>query len=156
MATLLQVFETECQNLTTRTRFEYATLEEANASIFDKLASGDFPVLLILPFDPIDDRSSGSVKSTAEVEAIFIDRVNGQTTIDTITKEIENTVIAPMRALTREWINRVDDSDIIDEDGITSVTHRSTHEAIMDAHLYGNWARFTIKYTEGNSLCIPH
>lgn len=156
MATLLETFETECANLSTKTRFEYATLEEANANIFDKLQAGDFPVLLILPFDTVDDRTNGSVTSSAEIDAIFLSRYTSKETIDVITKDIENTIIAPMRSLAREWINRVDDNDIINEDGITEDTHRSTHEPLMDSHLFGNWCHFSIKFTEGNSLCPPH
>lgn len=157
MAALLEVLETECSNLSRKTRFEYATLEEANATIFDKLASGDFPVLLILPFDIVDpDRAHGVINSEAEINAIFLDRKTSVETIDVITKDIENEIIAPMRSLAREFVNRLDDNDIISEDGITSVTHRSTHEALTDAHLFGDWCVFTIKFTEMVPTCPPH
>ena len=152
--TLLEVLEAECNNLSVKTRFEYATLDEANAIIFDKLASGDFPVCLVLPFDTLDpSRANGVVNSTAEINAIFLSRITSAETIDTITKDIENNIISPMRTLTREWINRIDDNEIINEDGIMSATHKSTHEPLMDAHLFGNWAVFVVKFTEGLTVC---
>lgn len=156
MATLLQALEEEVGNLSRRTRFFYADLEEANNTIFDLLESGEFPVCLILPFDIPDDRTQGAVNSTAEINAMFLNRVNAQETIDKPQHEIENEMVAPMRTLSREFINRLDDNDIINEDGITSVVHRSVHQAVTDAHLYGCWSVFTIKFTEGNTLCPPH
>jgi hypothetical protein len=156
MATLLQALEEEVGNLTTRTRFEAADLEEANATIFDQLGTGDFPVCLVLPFDIPDDRTKGSVTSTAELNVLFLNRFTNEETIDKPYTEIENTMVAPMRTLTREFINLLDDNDIINEDGITSVVHRSVHQPIGDATLYGNWAVFTIKFTEGLTLCPPH
>jgi hypothetical protein len=155
MASLLEAMETECGNLSVKTRFEYATLEEANANIFDKLVNGDFPVCLVLPFNPVDTRANGKIISSAEITAIFLDRLNNEATIDKITKEIENQIIAPMRSLTREWINRLDENDIINEDGITETTHQSTHEGLGDAHLFGNWSTFSIKYEESLSTCPP-
>ncbi len=156
MATILEAIETEISNLSTKTRFYYADLEEANNTIFDLLEAGEFPVCLILPFDIPDDRTKGAVNSTAEINALFLDRVSAQETIDKPQHEIENEMVAPMRTLSREFINRLDDNDIINEDGITSVVHRSVHQAVTDAHLYGNWAVFVVKFTEGLTLCPPH
>lgn len=151
--TLLETIQDEISNLSTRTRFEYEDLEQANANIFDKLQSGDFPVCLILPFDIKDvDRENGSVKSSAEINAIFLNRIP-QADIDKPSLEVEQKVVSLMRTLAREFVNRLDDSDIIQGAGITSVVHRSVHQAVMDAHLYGSWAVFSISFTEDNSVC---
>ena len=146
MATLLEQLETTCSELSVKCEFEYADLDEANAVIFDKLK--DFPVCLIIPFDINDTGRDGPrVRSQAEVNALFLDKIN-QVTIDKPTIEIENTVIAPMRSLAREFCNRLETTDIIEEDGISSSLNRSVHQPLADAHLYGCWAVFTIKFSE--------
>lgn len=152
--TLLETIEDKVSCLPTPTRFVYSTLEEANATIFDELLTGQFPVCLILALDIEDySRENGLVKSQAEINALFLDRVPRET-IDKPVSEVENEVIAPMRSLSRELINRLDKSDIVEENGIESVVHRSVHEALMDAHLYGNWAVFTIKFSEDLTTCV--
>jgi len=101
-----------------------------------------------LPFDINDyGRDGARIRSQAEVNALFLDKVN-QSTIDKPTSELENTVIAPMRAVAREFCNRLETVDMIEEDGITTSLNRSVHQAIADAHLYGCWAVFTIKFSE--------
>lgn len=157
MATLLSAMETEVGNLSTKTRFVYVgDLEEANATIFDNLASGDFPVCLILAFDIVDgDRQYGVINSTAEINALFLNRLTNEETIDKPTSYIETQIIAPMRALSREFVNRMDDNDIVHAAGISSVTNRNVFQALMDAHLYGNWAVFTISFSEEVSTCPP-
>lgn len=156
MATLLEAIEEEVSNLTTKTRFETGDLEEANATIFDHIEQGDFPVCLVLPFDINDDRTKGKVTSTAELNVLFLNKFQNTETIDKPYHEIENQMVAPMRTLTREFINLLDDNDIINEDGITTPVHKSVHQALTDSHLYGNWCVFTIKFEEGLSLCPPH
>lgn len=151
--TLIEAIEQEIGNLTTATRFFYADLEEANATIFDKISSGDFPVCLVIPTDIVDERTEGLV-SSSEVNALFLDRAP-QSTIDKPQSEIDSEIIAPMRELSREFINRLDENDIIDGAGIESVTHRSVHQAIGDAHLYGCWSVFTINFTETLGRCVP-
>ena len=151
--TLLSAIETEVSNLSKAVRFEYSTLELANATIFDTLSSGQFPVCLILAFDITDSsRENGRVVSEAEVNALFLDRVPNST-IDQPIKDIDSQVIAPMRDLSRELINRLDKNDIIEAEGIASVVNRSVHEPLMDCHLYGNWAVFTVKFSEDITTC---
>lgn len=155
--TILEAIETEVGNLSTKTRFEYAgDLEESNATIFDTITDGQFPVCLVLAFDIEDTgRENGRVISSAEVNTLFLHKLPGQGSIDSVTAEIETSIIAPMRALTRELVNRLDLNDIVEEDGITSVVNRNTYQALMDAHLYGNWGVFTIKFSEGITTCVP-
>ena len=149
MATLLETLETTCASLSRKVKVEYASLEEANATIFDKLKTSDFPLCLILPFDTVDgDRAHTRINSNADLDVIFLDRYTSQQTIDKTTVEIENLFCAPMRALSREFVNRLDTTDIINEDGISSVRNRSTYEGVGDAMLYGNWATFNIKFSE--------
>lgn len=152
--TIHEAIEQEIGNLKTATRYEYADLEEANATIFDKITSGSFPVCLVFPFDISDNREDGLV-SSAEVNALFLTRAN-QPTIDKPQSEIESELVAPMRALSREFINRLDENEIIDGDGISSVVHRSAHQPVGDAHLYGCWSVFTVNFTEDLGRCLPH
>lgn len=152
---LIDEIELAVSSLSTATKFYYADLEEANATIFDRIASGEFPACLVIPADISDTRTSGKVTSTAELNCIFLTKAK-QDTLDKPTHEIESEVIAPMRTLAREFVNRLDDSDIIEGNGIEDVVHRSIHQALLDAHLYGCWSVFTINFTEGNSLCPPH
>ena len=146
--TLLSTIEQEVSYLSKKTRFEYSTLEEANAIIFDDLPTSEFPVCLVLAFDTQDvSRNNGVVISQAELNILFLDRVPRETN-DLPVNEAENLIIAPMRGLARELINRLDNSDIVEENGIESVVHQSVHEALTDANLFGNWAIFTIKFSE--------
>lgn len=148
MATILETLETTCGELSQKCRFVYADLDEANATIFDQIGSGSFPVCLVLPFDINDSGRSGArITSQAEVNALFLDSMP-QATIDKPTTEIESKIIAPMRALAREFCNRLETTNIIEEDGISSSLNRSVHQAMMDSHLYGCWAIFIIKFSE--------
>lgn len=155
--TILEAIETEVGNLSSKVTYKYAgNLEEANATMFDNIKPEEYPVCLILAFDIEDyNRENGRVQSQAEINALFLDRIESQASIDAITSEVETSIIAPMRALTRELVNRLDQNDIIEEEGIGSVTNRNTYEALMDAHLYGNWAVFTIKFSEDITTCVP-
>lgn len=154
--TLLQALEQEVTALVPRVRFQFANLDEANATIFDQINTSEFPVCLILPFDITDEgRENGRVKSSAEINAIFLTRATSEQTIDKPTSQIDSEFVAPMRSLARQFINRLDTNfEFIEDDGISSVVHRSTHEAIMDAHLYGCWSVFTIKFWEELSTCV--
>lgn len=151
--TLLSTIEQEVSYLSKKTRFEYSTLEEANAIIFDDLPTSEFPVCLVLAFDTQDvSRNNGVVISQVELNILFLDRVPRETN-DLPVNEAENLIIAPMRGLARELINRLDNSDIVEENGIESVVHQSVHEALTDSNLFGNWAIFTIKFNEGLTTC---
>lgn len=150
--TILEAIHEEVANLSSKVRFEYATLEESNAEIFDRLLAGEFPVCLVLPFEIVDEsREGGQVRSSAEINTLFLDRIEGD--MNNRVYDVEINVIAPMRNLTRELVNLLDKNDIIDQAGIESLTHRSLHEPIMDSHLYGNQGVFTIKFSEGLSTC---
>ena len=151
--TLLSTIEQEVSYLSKKTRFEYSTLEEANAIIFDDLPTSEFPVCLVLAFDTQDvSRNNGVVISQAELNILFLDRVPRETN-DLPVNEAENLIIAPMRGLARELINKLDNSDIVEENGIESVVHQSVHEALTDSNLFGNWAICTLKFNEGLTTC---
>jgi len=154
--TLLSAIETEVSNLSTSTRFLFAAdREEANASIMDKVLTGEFPVCLLMAFDIQDVRINGIVKSKSDIRIAFLTRLT-QLTPDLPMAEIDEQAILPMRNLAREFINRLDKNDIISEAGIESVTYISTHGGIYDAHLYGSSCEFTVNFEEGISLCPPH
>lgn len=148
-----EVLKYSAAALNPKCRYIFATLDESNATIFDQIGAGDFPVCLILPFDIVDgNREHGVIKSTAEINAIFLTRYP-QATIDIPTQEVEDKMVAPMRSLARAFVNTMDKSTIMFEDGITSATYRSVHEAMSDAHLFGCWAVFTPSFTEDLTTC---
>ena len=152
--TILAALETEVANLSRNTRFEYSTLDLANATIMDQIESSEFPVCLVLAFDIQDvSRENGRVVSTAEINALFLDR-SPNPSIDKPIQEIEDEFVAPMRALTRELVNRLDENDIIEASGIESLVNRSVHEGTMDSHLYGNWGVFTVRFSEDITICV--
>lgn len=157
MATILQTLETECANLTTPCTFKLANLEEGNATIFDKLTDSEFPLLLVLPFDINDvSRETGRVISEAEINALFLTKVSNST-MDDKAYDVEQKANAPMRALAKEFVNRLDLNDIIEDNGIETVNHRTVQgEPVGDAHLYGCWSVFTIRFSEDLSTCLPH
>ena len=151
--TIHEALETTAGELTTPVRYIFSTLEEANATLMDKIPNGDFPVCFVIAFNINDyERANGRVKSQAEINVMFLDKIPAAT-IDTPITKIETDVVAPMRTLTREFVNKLDKLDVIEDDGISSVNHQSVHEAVMDAHLYGNMGVFTIKFTEDLSTC---
>lgn len=153
--TILEAIETETGHLSRATRFEYeGNLEMANATIFDKIQDGEFPVCLALAFDIVDDRGHGIIKSSAEINMLMLDRLTSEGTVDYPAAKIETEIISPLRALMRELINRLDVLDMVEEEGISAVTNRNVWQAIGDAHLYGTWAVFTIKFTENISTCV--
>lgn len=153
MATLLSEIRSIVSGLSAPVRFEYATLEEANANVFDKLGAGEYPVCLVIPFDIKDSkRENGRINSETDVSLFMLTRVNAGT-IDSDSYKIETTVIEQMRGLCREIVNALDKSDIVEEEGIAEVNNRSVHEAVMDAHLYGCWSEFKVKYSEDISTC---
>lgn len=154
MSSIHQVLKDSASCLSVKVRYVFADLDESNATIFDQVGAGDFPVLLVLPFDIVDgNRENGVVKSTAEINAIFLDRIP-QATIDLPSAEIETKAVAPMRRLAREYVNVVDKDDIMYEAGIESATYRSVHQAMMDAHMLGCWAVFTPSFTEDLTTCM--
>jgi len=154
MASILQTLEDEVGNLTTPTTFKMASLEEGNATIFDTLGLSDFPLALCLPFDITDVPRGTSIISSAEINIIFLNKVANDS-IDNPAFDIEAEVNAPMRALARQFINRLERNDIIEDEGIVSVVHRTIQsEPIGDAHLHGSWAVFTIKFNEDLTTCV--
>jgi hypothetical protein len=135
-------------------RYEYEDLDLSNATIFDKLNAGQFPVCLVLPFDIVDeDRENGVVKSTAEINALFLTRYTVQETTDKPSSEIEQTMVAPMRALARSFVNLIDHDDLMFEEGVISARYRSVHQSMFDSVLYGCWVVFSPKFTEDLTTC---
>ena len=151
--TIHELLETSA--LTLVKRYEYEDLDLANAVIFDKLNTGDFPVCLVLPFDIEDNnRENGVIKSTAEINALFLTRYTSQETIDKSSNEIEQLMVAPMRNLARRFVNLIDDSDLMFEQGVISARYRSVHQPLMDATLYGCWVVFSPNFTEDLTVCL--
>lgn len=153
--TILSAIETEVNNLSSKVTFKFAaTLEEANANFFDKLKPEDYPVALLLVYNPNEkDRSFGRIIQEAEINMFIVDRTQ-QATIDVDSLDV-NPTVERMRALSTELVNRLDKNDIIEETGIESVSHVSTFEPITDAHVYGDYLTFTITFSEGLTTCVP-
>lgn len=153
MATLIQAIETEVANLSTPTRFEFEKLDVANGTIFDKLTVGDFPVCLLVPFNPsIRDREHPRSIMEATVEIFILSKMAGAT-YDRTAEDIK-ALIEPLHALGHELINRLDLNDVIEDEGITTVDFVDAFEAVGDATLYGPMITFNIVYSEDLNVCI--
>jgi len=154
MSSIHQVLKDSASCLSVKVRYVFADLDESNATIFDSVGAGEFPVMLVIPFDIVDgNRENGVVKSTSEMDILFLTRIP-QATIDIPSDEIETKMVDPMRKLAREFVNVLDKDDIMFEEGITSATYRSVHKAMMDSHLYGCWINMTPSFTEDLTTCF--
>lgn len=131
----------------------YADLDEANVDV-DKLVNSELPVNIILPITPVDTPStSGILKTTFELNAFFLNKSEVITT-DYKSIQVETDVIAPMRALAREFMFRLNEHEITDPEtkGISSITYQPVYSS-MDANLFGVWARATVPVMEGVTGC---
>ena len=153
MATLIQAIEQEIGNLSTATRFEFEKLDVANAAIFDTLGTGEFPVCLLVPFNPsVKDREHPRVIMEATVELFILSSMPGATH-DRTAEDIK-ALIEPLHVLGHELIRRLDTNDVIEDEGITTVAFVDSFEAVGDATLYGTMITFNIVYSEDLNDCI--
>lgn len=151
--TIIEVLQEVNNSMSRPLTFIYADLNEANLEA-DKLLNSELPINIIMPFSVTDvPGTSGILKSTFELNAFFLNKSSNITT-DFKAIEIETEVIAPMRALAREFIFRLNEHSIVDPEtkGLTSIVYQPVYSS-MDANLFGVWAKATVPVMEGLSGC---
>lgn len=152
--TILEAIVDVKNDLTTVPAFFFADLNEANYEA-DKLLPLQYPLMIVLPFNVTDSPGrSGVLKSAVDVQVFFLNRKNDQVTNDYSAQTIENEIIAPMRALAREFFFRLNQSTLIDREsnGIANIVYQPTYSA-LDANVHGVWARATVPMIEGITGC---
>lgn len=151
--TIVETLEDVVDNLSTETTFLYvASLNEANLLADDNLT---FPVCFMLPVVVQDTPGkSGALKSTFPLRAYFFDKITNPTT-DFKANEVETTVIAPMRNLAREFMHKLNETELIDQEtsGIGSRTFEPEY-GLMDANLFGVFVTATVPVMEGVTGCV--
>jgi hypothetical protein len=153
--TIVETLEDVNDNLSVATRFIYVnSLNEANYLV-DALTDGEFPVCLMLPVIVRDTPGkSGILKSKFQLGAYFLNKISG-TTNDFKTNEVESTVIKPMRDLAREYVHKLNETDLIDPetDGIGERTFEPEYD-LMDASLFGVFVKADVPVMEGVTGCV--
>lgn len=153
--TLLQAIEEVAAGLSDKPTVHLADLDEANATIIDRITKSEFPVLLIIPTIITDEiQASGLLVSSTELSLYFFDKDYDQKTTDFKAKEMESKIIEPMRALSREFIHALQVHEIIHQnEKITDIRHQPVYSS-MDANLFGVFTRANITFTEGITGCV--
>lgn len=153
--TILTALEAVADSLSRKVTFIYADLNEANLDM-DKIVKSDFPVLIVVPFVPVDaPGKSGILKTTFELNAFMLNKASN-ITVDFKASVIETEVIAPMRLLARRYMHLLNEHSIIDPEtaGITSINYQPMYSS-MDADLFGVMIRATVPVIENETICVP-
>jgi hypothetical protein len=135
--------------------FIYCDLNEANIEA-DFKAVTDYPLMILLPFAPVDiPGKSGKLKTTANLTFFLLGK-HEQATSEHKASEVETAVVAPMRLLARRFVHKLGEHSIIDPEsnGIQSVTYNPTYMQ-LDANLHGVEVVFTIPVMENAVVCVP-
>lgn len=152
--TILEAIEAVKNTITPVPEFFYADLNEANINV-DALANSQFPIMIVLPFIPIDNPGkSGVLKTTAEIEIFFLNKKTDQATIEYSSIVVENEIIAHMRALARNFWYKFNQHSIIDKEtnGITGIRYQPVYSS-LDANVHGVWCRATVPIMEKITGC---
>lgn len=134
--------------------FFYADLNEANIDA-DALLNAAYPLMIVIPFIPVDNPGrSGVLKTTVELDIFFLNKKTGQATVQYNSMEIENEIIAPMRAMARQFFHKMNQHEIIDKEtgGVTNIRLQPTYSA-LDANAHGVWAKATAAVMERITGC---
>lgn len=95
-------------------KLAFANLKEFNAFV-DSFRFEQFPVNVIVPFDSNGTHLSGRRKATLPLQGWVLTRIAGET-MDYRSVEVEHDYIGPMRALAAQFIGKLLDTDIIDQE----------------------------------------
>lgn len=154
--TILEAIEEVVEDMSQNVTLIYADLNEANFDV-DKLVGSEFPVLIVLPFIPVDTPgTSGVLKTTFDFQAFLLNKDVMQSTVDYRAIEVENNVVAPMRMLAREFMHKFNEHTIIDPEdkiGIGARTYQPIYSS-MDANLHGVFIRARVPVMEGITGCV--
>jgi hypothetical protein len=152
--TILEALEEVNESLRTPMEFVYAGLNEANFNL-DSVTNSNHPVIIVLPFTPVDNPGRSSVlKTTVELQFFILNKITGQKTTDFTASEVETQVIAPMRDKARAFIFKLNQHSIIDPEtqGITNVRYQPSYSQ-FDSHLYGVFVTANVPVMEVITGC---
>lgn len=151
--TILEAIQAIVDTLTTPVTFIYGDEYEANV-LADKMAGSELPILVIFPIVVTDKPgASGVLKSTFPLYAMFLNKDPDEAAIQKDSAKLESKVVAPMRALAREFVFKLNQSQIIDpEEEAFEITHEPIYNN-MDANLHGIFSTGTVPVIEGITGC---
>lgn len=154
--TPVEALEQVCNSLVTRpTKFIYVHSNFEANELADKLLNSEYPVCFMLPVVITEAPSkTGMLKSTFPLQAFFLDK-QPETTTDFNAVDVESRYIVPMRLLAREFMHKLNEHAIIDQEGQGIVDRIYTPEyALLDAHLFGVFVQAQVPIMEGVSGCV--
>jgi short-subunit dehydrogenase involved in D-alanine esterification of teichoic acids len=155
--TTLTALEAVAADLPAIKTVHYASLEESDNAIADRLETSQFPFLLIFPFTPVDNvLQNGALETSVTLEMLLLDKDPNQQTVDFKASEIETRIVAPMRLLGRRFMHRLGEHSIIDKsksDAISQISYQPTYSS-HDAGLHGVLIQTTIKVQERQDVCV--
>lgn len=155
--TILEALEEVNDSLITATRpqFIYVAAEWEANQIVDALTNAQFPILVVLPIIVTDvPGPSGVLKSTFDFSAFMLNKPT-LATENFVTADIDTDSTAPMRALARQFMHKLQHHSIIDPEtnGIQTITY-TPEFGLWDAHLFGVFIRATVPVMERISGCV--
>ena len=153
--TIEETLEDVCASLSVQTTFmPVSSLNEANW-LADALLTAQYPLCLVLPVIVTDaPGKSGILKSKFPLAVYFLNKSTE------ITTDFKSSEIAPyiktMRDLAREFIHKLNETDLIDPetDGIGERSYEPEY-GLLDAHLFGVLCRASVPVMEGVTGCVP-
>jgi hypothetical protein len=152
--TILEAIEEVAGTLLPVPEFFYADLFEANVDA-DLLANSAFPIMIVLPISPTDNPGkSGVLKSSLPFSFFMLNVKTDQATVQYNSIQIENEIIAPMRALARQFMFNLNRHAIIDPEtaGATNIKYDPTYNA-LDRNCYGVFVTAQVPFMEKITGC---
>lgn len=151
--TLLQTLE-DCAKQVSAS-FYFATPDKANV-LMDEVLAMDFPVIIVLPYKVTDttDENTGAIESEFDLDFYALQK-RDDATMDFVQYDVEGEITKPMRSLARQFIHKIDKSDIVTATtkGYEKVTIERA-DGVLDAHLFGVKATANIPFIEQSTACI--
>ena len=152
--TILEALEEVNTNMRTPFEFVYAGLNEANFNL-DNVSNDDHPVMVVLPFTPVDNPGTSSVlKTTVDLQFFILTKKTDQQTIDFTAADIETEIIAPMRIQARAFMFRLNQHSIVDPEtaGITNIRYQPSYSQ-FDSNLFGVFVSASVPVMEAITGC---
>lgn len=116
-------------------KLSFANIKEFN-SFLDSFNFSDFPVNVVVPFEDNGIHTNGRRKSTIPLQGWILTRVREEP-LDLRSLKAEHDYIEPMRALAKQFLSRLLDTDLIDPE-VQNVPDKIRPEyAFLSAHLFG-------------------
>lgn len=152
--TILEAIEEVAGTILPVPEFFYADLNEANIDA-DALANSAFPLMIVLPIVVTDNPGrSGVLKSSVPLQFFMLNVKADQATVQYNSAQVETEIIAPMRALARQFMYKLNRHAIVDPEtaGATNIRYESTYSA-LDRNVHGVYVTATVPFLEGITGC---